>query len=1398
MLSRLGLFLISLCVSLQVAGAPITFEDTSSKLGFTRGTETWGIAWGDLNNDKWPDLWNSGHRDLPRLYRNTGAGDFDDVTMWYDQTSLDGYWSGNTQNDVHGGAWGDFDNDGDEDLLTGDEHELFINEASTGGLLTVSTLLANQQYSAWNNTDGDRELESDTSCGGVRGGQYILLFDIDADGSSDKLCAAEADFPRSLTGVAADYIPSAGFANDAAIGDFNNDLRSDLVVTKGSVRPNGASQITENRIEGWFSGGGRSFTFEANGALTILIDGNTGGAYKLADSFELDVNGNTSATARGVSVSYDSNSERWNVAHSYTDQAYVRIIADVPLGEPTMAGQNNADLAYATGHGVSTPNGFEWVSSTGLSQSRNCVSVVAADFDNDMDVDLYMACRSAVGNLANKYFDNEGDGTFKEILNHGGEGPVGNGIEFGVADSVISADYDADGFMDLAVANGLLYYPVSLGGPDTLIRNQGNANNWVEIDLIGTVSPRAAIGAKIYVTAGGVTQLREQSGGYHRWSQNHSRIHFGLAGNTVIDEIRVEWPSGEEDTFTNVLAGKLYDLVENGTITETVMGSGVNVVVEPDEDCGAPEYTNTLGPALLIWRDCGTESWRVRARSGLSRLTQHRDLTVSGSLVGDANFAAVAAISNAGSDVLDSTNRKRLEFQLTVEQTDIGGKGFNFNANGQTSTCLDIDGGVNDFEVIYLGSTGKRIDLPYDITGLQQCILDNDGDGIADDIDTDDDNDGVLDVNDAFPTNPQESEDSDGDGVGDNSDVFPNDANESADSDGDGVGDNADVDADNDGIKDVAEAGSVDSTTVELLDDFETDLGWVQNPFGTDTASTGLLQIADPAGTSQNGLPYQLGVTTSGTQSLVTDPTAGSRVGSYDVDSGVTSILSPSMFMPLNAQNIRFNYSFAHAAGAEASDFFRVSIVHNGSLNEVFVQRGDSAERGGEWLAVSVSISSYVGQTIQLLVEAADYSATIVEAQMDDLEVELASSVLEDMDGDGVINQDDLDSDNDGIFDIVEVGLADADFNALADDLIAGQGVVSNPRDSDGDLIPDFLDLESNNPLNNGTDYDISGTASASFDTNGDGTINSGDVNGGSDNDADGIDDLIDADPLQPGSTIPPILDDSCNEPVIDKTSDRGLFLWRDCPSDTWVAKLAGGGDASRVLAEGEFASLGGFDSVTESSIESNDVVDGASNPDELSFSLKVRNSGVDTIGFEPLGANTCLTLDDASNVSLFLGENKVSITSPFNLDTLAACSVQVDPPECGEPVYDRDTEPGVFLWKNCDTSSAAADWTMRIIGGGLPYTAYVGTLTSTNLVAVIGDQIEANDTIDGNLFDNGLDFSLNVANRAVDELNIQIPAGSNTCFAMQQLPSLANVYVGRVRMLQNTEFNLEDLGNCL
>ena len=127
-------------------------------------------------------------------------------------------------------------------------------------------------------------------------------------------------------------------------------------------------------------------------------------------------------------------------------------------------------------------------------------------------------------------------GTFQVVPNAGGAvGPVGIAAASGAgtADSVVSADYNLDGFLDLFVTNGFNLRPLGFGGPNKLFRNQGNGNRWVQVDLVGRQSDRGAVGARVYAMTPGLTQMRVQDGSYHRWSQDMPRAHFGLAARIL-------------------------------------------------------------------------------------------------------------------------------------------------------------------------------------------------------------------------------------------------------------------------------------------------------------------------------------------------------------------------------------------------------------------------------------------------------------------------------------------------------------------------------------------------------------------------------------------------------------------------------------------------------------------------------------------------------------------------------------------------------------------------------------------------------------------------------------------------------------------------------------------------
>lgn len=127
----------------------------------------------------------------------------------------------------------------------------------------------------------------------------------------------------------------------------------------------------------------------------------------------------------------------------------------------------NGDFGFSLNYGV------------GLSDVVSCVSVAVVDFDNDMDLDIYMVCCQGVFNLVNCYYDNQGDGIFVLVIFYGGEGFIGVGVEIGVVESVVIVDYDVDGFVDVVVINGLFYYLVSFGGFDKLFKNIGNGNYWI-------------------------------------------------------------------------------------------------------------------------------------------------------------------------------------------------------------------------------------------------------------------------------------------------------------------------------------------------------------------------------------------------------------------------------------------------------------------------------------------------------------------------------------------------------------------------------------------------------------------------------------------------------------------------------------------------------------------------------------------------------------------------------------------------------------------------------------------------------------------------------------------------------------------------------------------------------
>jgi enediyne biosynthesis protein E4 len=156
-------------------------------------------------------------------------------------------------------------------------------------------------------------------------------------------------------------------------------------------------------------------------------------------------------------------------------------------------------------------------------------------------------------------YHNKGDRTFDEIADAAGlnSGPMQSrrGVAFG--------DINNDGNVDMVIFN--------VGAPPSLFLNETkNSNHRVLFKLIGTKCNRGAVGARITVTSATRSQLEELKAGSSYISTSDPRLHFGLAGDSVIDKVEIRWPDGFVETLKNVASDAIYTIVEGQGIKETI------------------------------------------------------------------------------------------------------------------------------------------------------------------------------------------------------------------------------------------------------------------------------------------------------------------------------------------------------------------------------------------------------------------------------------------------------------------------------------------------------------------------------------------------------------------------------------------------------------------------------------------------------------------------------------------------------------------------------------------------------------------------------------------------------------------------------------------------------------
>ena len=185
------------------------------------------------------------------------------------------------------------------------------------------------------------------------------------------------------------------------------------------------------------------------------------------------------------------------------------------------------------------------------------------DYDNDGWLDLLVVNGHVYPQVEGAYpggmyrqrklfYRNLRNGTFAEIAGELGapllERRASRGAAFG--------DYDEDGDLDVIVND--------LDGPPMLLRNDGGnqAGNWLKVKLVGTKSNRNAVGARVTVKAGGLTQVDEVRAGDSYISHSDWRLHFGLGEAKIVDEIKIVWPGGKVETLGKVAVNQITKIVE--------------------------------------------------------------------------------------------------------------------------------------------------------------------------------------------------------------------------------------------------------------------------------------------------------------------------------------------------------------------------------------------------------------------------------------------------------------------------------------------------------------------------------------------------------------------------------------------------------------------------------------------------------------------------------------------------------------------------------------------------------------------------------------------------------------------------------------------------------------------
>jgi len=505
-----------------------------------------GVSVADFDGDGWPDLYftNSRFGSPNALYHNRRDGTFEDVAPRAGLADLNRAGEGVSM----GSVWGDFDNDGREDVLVYRYGYLALFKNLDGQHFQDVTAAAGLRR--WVNSNG------------------AIWLDYDRDGLLDLYVTAYFRDSVDLWHIMSTRIMhnSFEFANNGGKnllfhnlgGGKFEDVTDRMGV--GSTRWTLAAASADFNSDGWpdiylandygpeelyLNDHGRRFTLSGAG---LESESKSGMSVALGDAYNrgrLDVFV-TNISERGYL--FQNNNLRLN---EMLEHARFSKIGDATVADAGWAwGAQFGDLNNDGFNELFVANGF--ISAGRAKSYWYSMSKIAGANRN-----LFEDARSwpAFGNASLSGYERS-----RVYLNRGLAGWVDVAAAVGARDeydgrAVALADLSNRGALDVIVANQ--------NQPALLYRNTPDPkNHWIALKLLGTRSNRSAIGAEVLLESGDLKQKRVVDGGMGFASQNDRRVHFGLGHNEWVDRLVIRWPSGAQQVLANPAVDHIHTITE--------------------------------------------------------------------------------------------------------------------------------------------------------------------------------------------------------------------------------------------------------------------------------------------------------------------------------------------------------------------------------------------------------------------------------------------------------------------------------------------------------------------------------------------------------------------------------------------------------------------------------------------------------------------------------------------------------------------------------------------------------------------------------------------------------------------------------------------------------------------